>query len=238
MAGLREAEGDLGAAAELLEEAQRVHVGDFSPDVRPLASRLARVRLALGDLGAARAWARRRGLSGADDASYLREHEHLTLARLLVADGQLDDAASLLERLLAAAEAGGRVRAQIEALVLLSGVRRDRGDRPGAVTALERARLLAEPEGFARMLTDGATSTPTASVPLPQMLVDPLSERELEVLRLLASELDGPAIARQLVVSLHTVRTHTKHIYAKLGVNSRRAAVTRAHQLGLLRHSR
>ena len=73
---------------------------------------------------------------------------------------------------------------------------------------------------------------------MPQVLVDPLSERELEVLRLLASELDGPAIARELVVSLHTVRTHTKHIYAKLGVNSRRAAVTRAHQLGLLRHPR
>ncbi|MFC5175242.1 LuxR C-terminal-related transcriptional regulator [Nocardioides taihuensis] len=238
MAGLREAEGDRGAAVELLEEAQRVHVGDFSPDVRPLASRLARVRLALGDLDAARAWARRRNLSADDAPSYLREHEHLTLARLLVADGELAGAESLLERLLADAETGGRVRAQIEALVLLSGVRRDRGDRPGAVTALERARLLAEREGFVRVLTDGATTTPAASVPVPQVLVDPLSERELEVLRLLASELDGPAIARELVVSLHTVRTHTKHIYAKLGVNSRRAAVTRAHQLGLLRHPR
>ena len=64
-------------------------------------------------------------------------------------------------------------------------------------------------------------------------LVDPLSERELEVLRLLGSDLDGPGIARELVVSLNTVRTHTKHIYAKVGVNNRRAAVTRAHQLGL-----
>ena len=58
------------------------------------------------------------------------------------------------------------------------------------------------------------------------LLVDPLSERELEVLRLLASELDGPGIARELVVSLNTVRTHTKHIYTKLAVNSRRSAVT------------
>jgi LuxR family maltose regulon positive regulatory protein len=54
------------------------------------------------------------------------------------------------------------------------------------------------------------------------------------VLRLLGSELDGPAIARELVVSLNTVRTHTKHIYTKLGVNNRRAAISRAHQLGLL----
>ena len=69
---------------------------------------------------------------------------------------------------------------------------------------------------------------------MDQGLVDPLSERELDVLRLLATDLDGPAIARELSVSLNTVRTHTKNIYAKLGVNSRRAAVTRAGELGLL----
>ena len=64
--------------------------------------------------------------------------------------------------------------------------------------------------------------------------MDPLSDRELDVLRLLGSDLDGPGIARELVVSLNTVRTHTKHIYTKLGVNNRRAAISRAHQLGLL----
>ena len=69
-------------------------------------------------------------------------------------------------------------------------------------------------------------------------LIDSLSERELEVLRMLASELDGLGIARELVVSLNTVRTHTKHIYAKLGVNNRRAALTKAHRLGLLDRSR
>jgi len=54
------------------------------------------------------------------------------------------------------------------------------------------------------------------------------------VMRLLASDLDGPSIARELVLSLNTVRTHTKNIYAKLGVGNRRAAVSRAHQLDLL----
>jgi LuxR family maltose regulon positive regulatory protein len=63
--------------------------------------------------------------------------------------------------------------------------------------------------------------------------VAPLSARELEVLRLLASDLNGPDIARELVVSLHTVRSHTKSIYAKLGVNSRRAAVRQASDLDL-----
>jgi LuxR family maltose regulon positive regulatory protein len=67
--------------------------------------------------------------------------------------------------------------------------------------------------------------------------VEQLSTRELDVLRLLASDLDGPSIARELVVSLNTVRTHTKNIYTKLGVNSRREAVTRAGELGLLGRS-
>ncbi len=61
----------------------------------------------------------------------------------------------------------------------------------------------------------------------------PLSSRELDVLRLLGSDLDGPSIARHLNVSLPTVRTHTQHIYTKLGVNNRRAAVRRGHQLHL-----
>jgi LuxR family transcriptional regulator, maltose regulon positive regulatory protein len=62
-------------------------------------------------------------------------------------------------------------------------------------------------------------------------LIEPLSERELEVLRLLRSELSGPQMARELIVSLNTLRTHTKSIFTKLGVNNRRAAVRRAAEL-------
>ena len=61
-----------------------------------------------------------------------------------------------------------------------------------------------------------------------------MSARELEVLHLLATDLDGPEIAQHLFVSLNTLRTHTKNIYAKLGVNNRRAAVRRGRELGLL----
>ena len=69
--------------------------------------------------------------------------------------------------------------------------------------------------------------------PVKQVLIEPLSERELEVLRLLGTDLNGPEIARELVVSLNTMRTHTKNIYSKLGVNNRRAAVRRAEELDL-----
>jgi LuxR family maltose regulon positive regulatory protein len=64
--------------------------------------------------------------------------------------------------------------------------------------------------------------------------IDSLSERELDVLRLLDSELTGPEIARELFVSHNTVRTHTKHIYTKLDVTNRRAAVLRAREQGLI----
>ncbi len=88
----------------------------------------------------------------------------------------------------------------------------------------------------------GAPSSPPASghssprgLTAAQPLVDPLSERELDVLRMLESDLDGPGIARELSVSVNTVRTHTRHIYAKLGVTNRREAVREAARLGLLR---
>jgi LuxR family maltose regulon positive regulatory protein len=67
-----------------------------------------------------------------------------------------------------------------------------------------------------------------------QQLIEPLSERELDVLRLLGGDLDGPDIARQLSISINTVRTHTKSIYAKLGVTSRRAAVRQARDINLI----
>jgi LuxR family maltose regulon positive regulatory protein len=200
------------------------------------------------------------------------------LARVLLgryaaerSDAVLRETSRLLERLLAAAEAGGRTGSVVEILVLQALARRAGGDVAGASATLERALTLAEPEGYVRVfagegppmtslltrvakrregwayvrrLLDAATpdggSTPGAQpvAPTRQGLVEPLSDREIDVLRLLGSDLDGPAIARELTVSLNTLRTHTKHIYAKLGVNSRRAAVRQAAELNLLSPTR
>ena len=91
---------------------------------------------------------------------------------------------------------------------------------------------------YLRRLIDACVAQPGhAAVPdVPASataLLDPLSDRELDVLRLLGTDLDGPELARHLSVSLNTLRTHTRNIYAKLGVNSRRAAVRRASELNL-----
>ena len=82
---------------------------------------------------------------------------------------------------------------------------------------------------------DQSKSADASRLPRPQTpLVEPLSQRELEVLRLFNTELSGPDIARELVIALSTLRTHTKAIYGKLNVDSRRMAVRRAVELGLI----
>ena len=90
---------------------------------------------------------------------------------------------------------------------------------------------------YARRLLAAVTET-EYNRPVKQALIEPLSERELDVLRLLGTELDGPAIARELMVSLNTMRTHTKNIYTKLAVTNRRAAVRRAQELDLVSRTR
>lgn len=270
-AGILQAEGDPEAALALLAEAGRLYFSDFSPDVRPVDAVKARVWIGQGNLWEAIGWARERGLSAADDLSYVGEFEHITLARMLLAQGVRDraserigEAIDLLKRLLVAAEDGGRTGSVIEILVVQALARRAGDDVAGALASLERAVALAEPEGYVRVVADegppmaallklaakqsnassyvrrllAATITPASRMPVGQPLIEPLTERELDVLRLLESDLGGPDIARLLTVSLPTVRTHTSNIYAKLGVTNRSAAVRRAAELGLLSRSR
>jgi LuxR family transcriptional regulator, maltose regulon positive regulatory protein len=272
LARIRQAQGDLGGTLDLLNEAERLYAGDFSPNVRPVPALRARLWVALGRRDDALDWARQKGLSATDDLSYLREFEHITLARVLLtqyaagrADDSLDDATRLLERLRRAAEEGKRTGNLLEILVLQSLAHQARGDLPAALASLQEALTLAEPEGYVRLfvdegppmasllraaakqgirrnyvgrLLDASNNTESSSQPGQPGLIEPLSERELDVLRLLGTDLDGPDIARQLIVSLNTVRTHTNHVYAKLGVNNRRAAVRRARELGLLSRTR
>ncbi|HEU5380854.1 MAG TPA: LuxR C-terminal-related transcriptional regulator [Ktedonobacteraceae bacterium] len=273
LARIREAQGDLPSALDLLHEAEHLYVRDFFPDVRPVAALVTRVRVAQGRLGEALGWAREQGLSAQDDLSYLREFEHITLARVLLArsksehaDRSMLEAMRLLSRLLKAALAGERTGSVIEILVLQALAHQMQSDIPAALMALQQALSLAEPEGYARMFVDEGPSmemllkeatrygTPAWGVgnapnyvrqllaafdksedraPGKQNLIEPLSERELEVLRLLKTGLDGPEIASKLFVSLNTLRTHTKNIYSKLGVNNRRAAILRAEELDL-----
>jgi LuxR family maltose regulon positive regulatory protein len=273
-ARLKEAQADVDGALDLLHKAEGLYYRSPIPDVRPIAALKARVWIAAGRLAEALGWVRERGLSVDDELSYLREYEHITLARVLIARYQhegaeraMHEAVGLLERLLQAAVAGERMGSVIEILVLQALAHQAQGDLPTALAPLARALTLAEPEGYVRIFVDEGPPmavllevtvkqgiAPTYArqllaafvktedrTPAKQDLlaprafaIEPLSERELDVLRLLRTELSGPEIARELMVSLNTMRTHTKSIYNKLGVNNRRAAVRRAEELDLL----
>jgi len=161
MARIREAQGDLYGALDLLDEAERLYMSDFSPNVRPIAALVTRVWVVQGRLGEALDWAREQGLSAQDDLSYGREFAHITLARVLLAratsehaDRSIFEAIGLLERLLQAAEAGERMGSVIEILVLQALAHQIQGDIPAALVPLSRALTLAEPEGYVRMFVD------------------------------------------------------------------------------------
>ena len=110
MARIREAEGDLKGALDLLERAESLYDGNFSPNVRPVASRKVRLWIKQGRLNEALGWVCAQGLSAEAELSYLREFDHITLARVLLAlyqsdhtDRSIQEARGLLERLLKAA---------------------------------------------------------------------------------------------------------------------------------------
>ena len=178
------------------------------------------------------------------------------------ASQDLSDAHKVLEKILEVTRPAGYLGQVIGALVLQALAFEAQGIRDQALNSLEEALTLAESEGYIRTFVDegapmqallqqvGTKGSMGAYVSMllkafepqdteathaaDQKLIEPLSERELEVLKMLATELSGPEIAHALVISLNTLRTHTKNIYAKLDVGKRRSAVRVARELELI----
>jgi LuxR family maltose regulon positive regulatory protein len=263
-AALLRARGDLDGAVAMLDQAEPLFLPGYLPDVRPIAATRARVWIVQGRLDDARAWAREHRVTPTNPPSYLAEYDQLTLARLLVAEGDARAALSLLDRVLDVARAAGRDGTLVEAGLVRALAHHANGDTDSAAADLAAALTEGVPGGYCRLFLDegkpmtellgqvarfgpddvrahaenllAAARRPAAPAPASagRASEDELSEREREVLRLLATELSGPEIAGHLFVSVNTLRTHTKHIFSKLDVNTRRAAVRRAADLGLL----
>jgi LuxR family maltose regulon positive regulatory protein len=249
-AALLRAQGDLDGAVAMLDRAEPLFLPGYFPDVRPIAATRARVRIVQGRLEDARAWARERGVAPADPPAYLAEYDQLTLARLLIAEGEPRAALALLDAVLDAARA--RDGSVVEARLVRALAHHANGGADAAAADLAAALTDGVPAGYRRLFLDegqpllellraAGPGVRTHAEPLLAAARRPsapaaeegLSEREREVLRLLATELSGPEIAQALYVSVNTLRTHTKHIFSKLDVNTRRAAVRRAAELGL-----
>ena len=248
LARLRLAQGDLAGATTLVAQAAQFvrehHFGHWLPEV---AAVQVRTLLAQGQLAAAAQLAQAHTLP-------------LSQARVHLAQGDPAAALALLDPLRHQAAAKGWADERLQVLVLQAVALQAQGAQDQAGHRLGEALALAAPGGCIRLFVDegrplaallrvtaphgiapdyvrqlrAALGQVDSSTPVASLLIEPLSERELEVLRLLGTELNGPEVARALMVSLNTMRTHTKNIYTKLGVNNRRAAVRRAEELHLL----
>jgi LuxR family maltose regulon positive regulatory protein len=275
LARLQQARGHAPAALATLDALARLAQQRHFPShlVAQGEAVRAQLELAQGNQTAAIRWADTSGLSTEDeDLRYPREGEYLVLARVRIAQACedqaspfLQDVLHLLDRLLQDAEAKARMGSALEILVLRALALEAQGNRTSALSTLERALVLAEPEGYIRLFVDEgapmlamlrhaymrgivpeyvatllsafgeqhASDLPLASA-RPESLLEPLTEREREVLQLLLEGASNREIARRLVLSVNTVKRHVYNICGKLGVQSRTQVIIRARALNLL----
>ena len=227
----------------------------------------ARLQLAVGDLAAVQRWAAGGATDVATPPRADREREELLLARLRITEGRADEASGLLERVLCAAQEGGRSRNALEAQVLSALAQAALRQSQRARQHIRAVLFVARAEGYVRLFLDEGEpmaallrtivphlrekplvayvegilhdiaqertdqSASVAPAPVAWPLSEPLSPREQRVLRLLAAGRSNPEIARELFVSINTVKAHVKSIYRKLNVSTRVEASDAARHL-------
>ena len=242
------ARGDVPGAVTVLDEVEEfVHHNNFEFRMPSVADAQVLALLREGSVEKA--------------AQLTRMHDlPFSQARVHLAEGDSASALAILERL--CQQAKDQPDERLKVAVLQAIAYQANGELDKALQALRDALMLAEPDGFMRIFLDeGAVMAQLLSdamaqgmvpgyvskllavfeaekqepdLPLPQALIDPLSERELEVLALVAAGLKNKEIAEQLFISLNTVLYHIKNIYDKLGVRKRTLAIIKARELDLL----
>ena len=275
-AQLKESDGDLDSALDLLDEAKRFYARSLIPNTQPADAIKARIYLKQGQLPKAKEWVREQGLSANEELGYLREFEHIILARVWIAEYQgnreehiILEGLNLLDRLLKAADNQNRIGSMLQILMVTALAHHTAGNTSQAFTSLERSLQLAAPEGYFRTFIDesdhmrallsafqtwiekqprsqyqelriytgkllSAFAQPSGTGKPASGMVEALSPRELEVLRLIAQGLSNNEISKKLFLALNTVKGHNRIIFHKLQVQNRTEAAARARELGLL----
>jgi len=260
LARLEQVKGNLGSAHEAMREAEQIAT-EYPLNPRrsiQMKSDLARLWLAQGNLEKLSQLIQKIGLTIEDKILYQRMPEYIILMRLLLARKDYETALTLSERLYQQAEETRRMGSVIEILMLQALAYQGIKDSDHAVGVLERALSLAQSEGYVRIFLDegeamtrllcqvqsrqvgtgyatellskiGRISGMTQ--PSMQLLIEPLTMRELEVLKLIKAGCSNHEISEQLVISITTVKRHISNIYGKLGVKSRTQAVAIGKEL-------
>jgi LuxR family maltose regulon positive regulatory protein len=258
-AAILNALGKMDQALVCLERAYGLAVQETLSDASWLPAWEMNLRLMRGDLYHARNWSKRSGLSLDDEPQYLRIEEQLTFGRLLIEEGELSKARRWLARLERFTLEREFFRWLITVYILQANTAVKSGDHNIARERLSRALEIAAPQDYVRAFLDenpialsllpGLRDTAPVFVDLiiesagmatvrqdasQQPLTDHLTQREIEVLLLIAAGLSNQEIAEELVIAVGTVKRHINHIYAKLDVHSRIQATARARELRLI----
>jgi LuxR family transcriptional regulator, maltose regulon positive regulatory protein len=240
------------------------------PTLTPLRVRLVReiriqqamLHFAQGNLSAMQTWWEERDPQPDDMPRHTVAQEEALYARLLIAQGHIAEAQSIVTALLDEAQHVGRMQFSLQMQILLAQAYLGQHDHMNARQIMRDALSRALPEGYIRLFIDNGTIIehcirdliPDLRDPSlrryaahllrafaqergeaqPAVEADALSPQELRVLRLLVAGHSNPVIAQELVVSVNTVKAHVKNLYRKLGVNSRVAATHAARQQHLL----
>lgn len=254
--------GDLKQALALVEQAHELATGLSAWYLFMTGSLRAEIKLAQGEVETAVAWLTKTKLhqDGIPDRASI--HVYLRIIHILLAKNRLDEANELLQKLLIKAEGSDATHTIIQLLAVQALLLQKQRQSEQAVATLARALTLAEPQGYMRTFINGGdemgqllrqTATVGHSITYINKLLQALakenstmrsashetitisfSEREMEVLRLLATPLSSVEIAHELVIAPSTVRSHIKNIYRKLDVHKRITAVQRAQALHLI----
>jgi LuxR family maltose regulon positive regulatory protein len=262
LARLEEARGHPETAKDNARIAEKL-AGEHPLSTRQaiqMQSDLTRLWLAQGNLGKIAQLIQKRGLKIEDEIPYQRLPEYVILLRSLLARNDHEAALALADRLLKQAKATGRMGLVIEILILQALAHQGKKETGNALVSLEQTFTLAKPEGYIRVFLDegeamtrllcqaqahqvgggyaaelltwiGKTSEMTQ--PSMQLLNEPLTAREVEVLKLIETGASNQEIARQLVISIPTVKRHITNVYTKLDVKSRTQAIAIGKQLKL-----
>jgi LuxR family maltose regulon positive regulatory protein len=260
LARLLQAAGKYQMATATMEEARQTAARLGIPRyARLLDAAAADLHLLQGHIAQAARWAETARLSVAEAALTADETEYLVYARLLIAQGRLDEANQVLASVTRSTQERERYGSLITIHILQARVEQALGRKSEALGELERALSLAAPRGYYRAFLDAGSSIaellPLLRPVAPEMvdrllaslaaesrhgveraasLLDPLSGRELEVLRLVAGGLSNREAAQALFVTEETIKKHLSHIYDKLAVKSRTQAIARAKESGWL----
>ena len=274
LARIQLAQGDSAEAAATVEKAvQLIHTsGVFSEARSKIDAAQVHQMLLEGDKLGVNRWCavHKQGLGLHSPHQYEDELTHITLARVFIAQHNIEEAINLLTCLEEGARSNGRQGRLLEILILKALATQGLGENAQAELLLTSCLTLAEPSGYMRVFLDEgrpmqlllaqwlAHAEPSSlqeyatqllaqflakphgtreaheNVSRAANLLEPLSQRELEVLRLMALGRTNQEIARQLIVAPGTVKAHAASIYRKLDAANRTEAVTRARQLYIL----